>query len=267
MDLSQVQPIGAMSSAALPLSAGGVSGKDRKPPCCPHCKDPVKNHPKPTCSQLMAALEDMGIAIKNEGPDAFQRLALSISSAGVEAAPTDLPQDLSTATVAPSSESIRRLIRVSFAHHTLSAAPLQASSASISNHVDRSFPPESISGWSLKPSEFKFVPPMKLEGHEAVNSLSDTQDEETKEVLAHQCVCQVATMEELEPEDVNETSSVTTKGAARVFMWAYWVALTTLRVVRYLAVKALQFLVLACAVVLLFDMLMELRQAEQYYRY
>ncbi|KAH6883619.1 hypothetical protein BKA70DRAFT_1238320 [Coprinopsis sp. MPI-PUGE-AT-0042] len=48
-----------MSNATL--NAGGAGGKERKPPSCPHCKDPLKNHPKPLCSQLIGEGVEMGI--------------------------------------------------------------------------------------------------------------------------------------------------------------------------------------------------------------
>ncbi|KAH6896070.1 hypothetical protein BKA70DRAFT_1231980 [Coprinopsis sp. MPI-PUGE-AT-0042] len=226
------------------------------------CNIASASHPKPTCSQLMGSddeLEDMDIGIKNEVPDSSQSLVLPLLSTETMATASGLQPAPATATVTASS--IRRLIRVNYAQRMLSAAYPQVAE-SISSIMDGNVQPESISGWKAAEAVLEGEKPLDLP--DALSLQVQPEEEETKDVVSHECVCQIASIEGLEPR--SKVRVGITGGRGRRFTWIYWATLTMFRVVEYLAIKAFQFFVLACAIILLFDMLMELRQVEQYYR-
>ncbi|KAH6880890.1 hypothetical protein BKA70DRAFT_1238702 [Coprinopsis sp. MPI-PUGE-AT-0042] len=226
------------------------------------CNIASASHPKPTCSQLMGSddeLEDMDIGIKNEVPDSSQSLVLPLLSTETMATASGLQPAPATATVTASS--IRRSIRVNYAQRMLSAAYPQVAE-SISSIMDGNVQPESISGWKAAEAVLEGEKPLDLP--DALSLQVQPEEEETKDVVSHECVCQIASIEGLEPR--SKVGVGIAGGRGRRFTWIYWATLTMFRVVEYLAIKAFQFLVLACAIVLLFDMLMELRQVEQYYR-
>ncbi|KAH6901545.1 hypothetical protein BKA70DRAFT_1435926 [Coprinopsis sp. MPI-PUGE-AT-0042] len=247
----QAQLVRAMSTATSTVSAGGT--RVRKVPCCPHCKDPLKGHSKPLCSQLIGDSVEAGI--KSEELEGFLRNPLSVlAGAGTGAAPTaNLPVDEENhITTTPSS--IRRAIRVSFAQRTLSALP-----ESISSYSKAEVQP-SISGWKVEREGFK--PEEDEAGDLQALSFLDqaaSSDTNLKEVpapsLQQPAQSTVTSMASSDSEVVERWGWL-----AFVVFGIFRIGLTVLRVARYLAFKCFQFLALTCTIAMLIDMLKELRQ-------